>query len=57
MTANDKRLIEFAETLDYTEYGKIDELIMLSDTREAKERLREIEIRLYHQEEASIGNI
>lgn len=57
MTANDKRLIEFAETLDYTEYGKIDELIMLSDTREAKERLREIEIKLYHQEEASIGNI
>lgn len=57
MTANDKCLIEFAETLDYTEYGKIDELIMLSDTREAKERLREIEIRLYHQEEASVGNI
>lgn len=55
MTDHDKELIDEARYYPPSYWGDIDELIEQADTEEAKEKLRRIQISLYHADEYRSG--
>ncbi len=57
MTENDRRLIERARKLHWTDSDIAFALIDQADTPQARRELKEIAVRLYHLEEAMTGNI
>lgn len=55
LNEHDKKMIEHAQSLHYTDWTEIHE--EQAETIEGYERLHSICSRLYHKEEASIGNL
>ena len=51
MTENDRKLIEKAQSMHYTEWYMADELAEQADTPEARREIHLISQRLYHTEE------
>lgn len=57
MTEKDKRLIEMAQQIPYTEHYLVSRMEKQADTEEARETLRRIASRLYHEGEYRAGCI
>lgn len=57
MTDKDRKLIAEAERLPCARWYEVADLQEEADTNEAREHLRRIAIKLYHRDEASIGNL
>lgn len=57
MTENDRTLIARARELDYTDWYLAMDMEERADTEEARRVLHSIGVRLYHTEEAAVGNI
>lgn len=55
MTEKDLKLIEEANTYDYTQFHKVIELEERAESEEAREKLHSIACRLYHTEEYYCG--
>ena len=55
MTKNDKELIAQAEATGYTEWFDIDDLMKKADSDEARERMRVIRTKKFHEEEYHAG--
>lgn len=57
MTINDAALIERANNIHFREWYRVDQLIPLADTEQAKKELKTILCRLHHREELMSGNL
>lgn len=55
MTEKDKKIIDEANRIGYTDWGQVLDLAEKADTEEAREELRRIAIAKHHKEEASAG--
>ena len=56
MTDNEKKLIELAETLSFTELDIVSRWAKNAHTEEAKKRLNKIKSRMYDQEQKANGH-
>ena len=57
MTENDKKLIAEARQTPYSWWDRVGDMIEKADTEECKKELHDIEMRLFHLEEASADMI
>ena len=53
----DKKLIENAEQIPYTDWSVIDKFIEKAESQETKERLRKIQLQKFREEEYRNGSL
>lgn len=57
LSVNDQKLIDKANTIGYTEWYIVSDLMDLAESDEAKESLKRISLKLYRKEEGKNGDM
>jgi hypothetical protein len=57
LSVNDQNLIDKANTIGYTEWYIVSDLMDLAESEEAKETLKRLSLRLYRTEEGKNGDM